>query len=163
MRPSAVSVGGAQQGSRWCPPPADLRGLHASASSETRPTPVTRANATAPATTHVTNYPMVKTLGNSSDRFWVMREYRATVGATDGTSSLPHHDQDTEEPADRSQTGPASIAHTSHLPGSPPPADADKRKHHNDHGQPTPASRRTPGPGSRSATGARQLFFTRCC
>ena len=57
---------------------------HANASSEIRPTPVTRANATAPATAHVTRYPLVKTIGNNSDRFRVMREYKATVGATDG-------------------------------------------------------------------------------
>ena len=58
--------------------------FHASALPETRPTPVTRAKATAPATAHVTRYPAVKAIGNSRDRFRVMREYKATVGATDG-------------------------------------------------------------------------------
>src|SRR6187549_1775697 len=57
---------------------------HDSTSPATAPPAAARANATAPAAAHVTRYPDAKANGETSERRPVMREYRATVGATDG-------------------------------------------------------------------------------
>src|SRR6476661_5386747 len=57
---------------------------HDRTSPATAPPAAARANATAPAAAHVTRYPDANANGETSERRPVIREYRATVGATDG-------------------------------------------------------------------------------
>ena len=71
----------------------------------------------------------MKRSGESGERSLVMREYSATVGATDGNiiaAIITTHDP--EEPAERSEAGPGPVVHPPHLADGPPPADAGERE-----------------------------------
>ena len=88
-----------------------------------------------------------------------MREYNATVGATDGNIIAAIITiQTREEPTERSESGPRTVVHPLHLAGRPPPArcgDSEEQRdqtessaHRSERGA-SPARRTTPAAPER--------------
>ena len=64
----------------------------------------------------------MKTSGAIGDRFLVIREYSATVGATDGNIiAAIITSQIAEEPAERSEVGARPVVHAAHAVDREPP------------------------------------------